>query len=84
MKRNNRLLVGAALVAIFLCGIVFGYQKIFIPSTYYMDLKTHEWEMSSGEGPTFLYNKRTGKVFRYIEEMNGKKWLVEVPVGVQK
>ena len=51
-----------------------------------MDLRTHdhEWEMSLGEGRAFLHNKRTGKVFRYYEELSGKGWLVEVPIGVQK
>ena len=77
-------MVGAALVAVSLCGIVLGYQRISFPSTFFMDLRTHEWEMSSGEGRVFLHNKRTGKVFRYHEEMNGKGWLVEIPIGVQK
>ena len=86
MKRNNRLLVGAALVAVLLCGIVFGYQGYPFPNTFSMDLRTHdhEWEMSSGASRVFLHNKRTGKVFRYYEEMSGKGWLVEVPIGVQK
>ena len=80
MKRKNRILVGVVLAAAFLCGLVFGSQgfpnrvQVVLEENYGFRSK-EEWEISrpvSTGHPIFLYNKRTGKTFRYT--VQGDRW----------
>ena len=73
MERKNKILVGAVLVVAFLCGLGFGSQGF--PNRVRLVLEEEQWEISrpaSSVHPIFLYNKRTGKTFRYA--VQGDRW----------
>ncbi len=72
--RKQNLMIGVALLAALAAGFAVAQQQLIQPSQ--MGIAALEWEMFSENvatgdpqstvwGDSFLYNKRTGKVFRH-------------------